>query len=326
MKNIILSILLLTVVNLIQAQQNVVLHFNHLIESAPLQLNTGTVYNTLNGVFKVSRTEYYLSGIELVHDGGQVTALNGTYLLVNGGTADYNLGMHNVTNIEGIRFDVGVDSVSNHLDPTTYVAGHPLGPQLPSMHWGWTAGYKFLVFDGEADGTGGGVPNTTMEFHAIGDNYLTNIDLNVTNATATTGNTTTINLNADYNRLFTGVNMATIYHGQGGVMNRVIGNLATFNVFFADNTTAVKDIPTTIALSAIPNPAIDLTFIAYHFETNQSLRLLLTDQLGRTVKTVENLPSQGELELVTKDLAKGVYHYSFLADQQLIATRKLIVQ
>lgn len=325
MKKLLLLALSLAWCSLTQAQQNVVLQFNHLIESEPLEIGTGKVYNTLNGIYNFSRLQYYISSIELVHDGGQVMPLTGTYLLVDGNTAAYNLGAYNVTNIEEIRFDVGVDQATNHLDPTTYAASHPLAPQVPSMHWGWTAGYKFWAIGGEADGTSAGVPNTTMEFHAIGDQYLKDIDLGVQNATVTNGNTTTIHVDADYNRLFVGVNMATIHHGQGGPMDRLMNNVTVYNVFSAANVTTIHKLPATLELKATPNPATVKTQILYHFDTPELLRLVVTDQLGKQVKVIDNLAHKGNVELSTEAWQAGMYQYSFFANKQLIATRKLLV-
>ncbi len=50
---------------------------------------------------------------------------------------------------EGIRFMMGVDSISNHADPATFPNDHPLNPLVhKTMHWGWNPGYIFSKVEG----------------------------------------------------------------------------------------------------------------------------------------------------------------------------------
>lgn len=311
--------------SLAQAQQNVVLHFNHLIDTEPLEINTGKVYTTSNGIYNFSRLQYYISGIELVHDGGQVMPLTNTYVLVDGRGENYHLGTHQVTTIEEIRFDVGVDQAHNHLDPTTYLLGHPLAPQVPSMHWGWTAGYVFWAVEGEAAASNATVPNAPMNFHAIGDQYLTDVHLLLQNATVTNGNTTTIHVNADYNHLFVDVDMANMRHGQGGPLDSMMNNLMHYNVFTADNLSSVDKKTALIALNISPNPATVQSLITYHFDSSEFLSLVITDPMGRVIKQWVGLQPKGQLELPVEAWETGIYHYSFFAKNQLLATGKLLI-
>ncbi len=264
MKHILLITMLLAFGSLLQAQKNVVLNFNHRIDNLPVQFD-GTVYNTTNGIFNVNRIQYYLSGFQLVHDGGQIMDLTGLYLLVSGDTASYHLGTYNVSNIEEIRYDVGVDSATNHLDPATYLPGDPLAYQNPSMHWGWSPGYMFFIFMGEASSSATVQPNTTMEFVAVGDQYLTPYALDVSLATETIGNDITIYIKTDYNLMFGKTVMAQIYHGSGGAMDQVMENLATLPVFTPDNRTSIDQIPDVLELSIAPNPIVDKAVITYPF-------------------------------------------------------------
>ena len=184
----------------------------------------------------------------------------------------------------------------------------------------------FVNIDGEADGTNSGTPNTIMEFRAVGDQYLTPVALNTTTATLTSGNTTTVYINADYDKFFEGVTMATIYHGSGGPINRIIANINNWYLFSAVNVTSVTKIPTIVELNIAPNPATEKAVITYNFETSKALNVVVTDQLGRTVKTYSNLTNQGTVELLTKDWEAGLYNYSFYEEGRLITTRQLAVQ
>ena len=46
------------------------------------------------------------------------------------------------------------------------MADHLLAPQVPSMHWGWAAGYRFIALEG-------GTSDGTLEIHALGDDNHT---------------------------------------------------------------------------------------------------------------------------------------------------------
>ena len=117
--------------------------------------------NNLGNQFKINRIQYYMDEIILVHDGA--TSDTSTVLaLVDGfDQTNLNLGSFTLDSIESIRFAIGVNSSLNHLDPTTYNPNHPLAPKSPSMHWGWTAGYRFIA----AEGVGGSTFNQIFEFH-----------------------------------------------------------------------------------------------------------------------------------------------------------------
>ena len=113
---------------------------------------------------EVDRLEYYLSAFTLVHDGGQETPLESAYVLADAfEDVAHPLGtVEGVDNVELLKFTVGVDPTNNHADPVLWNADHPLAPQVPSMHWGWSAGYRFIALEGGSDGS-------TLEIHALGD-------------------------------------------------------------------------------------------------------------------------------------------------------------
>ncbi|MBK7335009.1 MAG: hypothetical protein IPJ00_02100 [Saprospirales bacterium] len=82
--------------------------------------------------FQVTRMQYYISEIKLIHDGGQVTPVTDLYLLVSAEKDDqFDLGSFALENIEGIEFSIGVDEAHNHLDPALYSTHHPLALHNP---------------------------------------------------------------------------------------------------------------------------------------------------------------------------------------------------
>ncbi|RMG58901.1 MAG: hypothetical protein D6722_22990, partial [Bacteroidetes bacterium] len=123
------------------------MHFHPMMGSSDFALNQ--VY-TINGVaVEFSTIQFYVSGLEL-GDASDFDAPD-VYLLVKAGQMMYELGEITAGAKPSLRFNVGIDSVTNHLDPSTYDASNPLAFQSPSMHWSWDSGYIFFRIDGKVD-------------------------------------------------------------------------------------------------------------------------------------------------------------------------------
>ena len=147
MRNIIYTIVFLCCANNLLAQKTVRLKINHFLNNNTF-VSGQMATNNLGSNFQVDRIQYYISEITLYHD-NTTTKLAGKHLLVNANTAvNDSLGVFNIISLDSISFGIGVDTAYNHLDPAYYFPGHPLAPQSPSMHWGWTAGYRFVVYEG----------------------------------------------------------------------------------------------------------------------------------------------------------------------------------
>jgi hypothetical protein len=48
----------------------------------------------------------------------------------------------------GFAFSIGLDSATNHGDPSIWSGTHPLNPNVNNLHWGWTGGYIFAAMEG----------------------------------------------------------------------------------------------------------------------------------------------------------------------------------
>jgi hypothetical protein len=150
MKKILFLLISILTFNKIHAQKNVTLIINHKLGANNFAFNT-TAQNDLMQNFQITRVDYYISGIKIIHDGGQITPVQ-DYILVKGSySVSEPLGSMNVTNVEGIKFSIGVDSPANNEDPALKLG--PLAFQTPSMHWGWGAGYRFVALEGKVGNT-----------------------------------------------------------------------------------------------------------------------------------------------------------------------------
>jgi hypothetical protein len=74
-----------------------------------------------------------------------------------------------------------------------------------------------------------------------------------------------------------------------------------------------------------PNPVNNSTIIQYSIPSGiNSAQLLLTDNTGRTIKSVQ-LDSSGLINLDASGLSNGVYNYSLIVDGKIAETKKMIV-
>ena len=118
-------------VSLVNAQTNVILNIEHRLNQTEFAFNTEAMAPG-NYSFDVTRLQYYISGIELVHDGGQVTSVDDTWLLVDAGNdVNFDLGNHSITSIEGINYYIGVGPDVNNDDPALWPSTHALAPKKP---------------------------------------------------------------------------------------------------------------------------------------------------------------------------------------------------
>jgi len=285
MKSLILATLLLVIHTATFAQErNVVLVMNQTINGSPFTLNSPQESGTSGQMFKLTRLEYYVSGIQIVHDGGQIKSISDLYLLVHPSTNNrFNLGMHMVNQIEGIRFSIGVDPGRNHADPATYPASHPLALKNPSMHWGWSAGYRFIALEGFS-GPSANMLTTNFQIHALGDELYKPVQ--ITTPAVVQESELVITIQADYKKALQGIDISQgpINHSGEGEALVLMQNFGAL-VFTAGATSGIQsEVPSKEELiHAYPNPSIDLVTIQSSFPNNTPV--VLTDMLGRTAAT-----------------------------------------
>jgi hypothetical protein len=144
---------------------------------------------------KFTLASVYMSGFELHDDNGGHVHIEDAYALITPSSDEVVIG--NVTNghYQSISFNVGVDSVTNHSDPASFSATHPLSSnQADFAHWGWNSGYIFLKLEGLVDTTAAmnGTPDAPFALHIGLDEYLTEVEvdshMDVTAATMVTLN------------------------------------------------------------------------------------------------------------------------------------------
>ncbi|MEM6646136.1 MAG: MbnP family protein [Bacteroidota bacterium] len=171
-----------------------------MVGSTPLSSDASTVY-TLNGTsFKMTAARMYLSNVELLKADGTTVTFSGESITVpaqdgenivthtvedmivlarhDAGESEYMLGQAPAGDYTGIRFNVGVTGLDNHVDVGQVPASHPLGQQTDvNNHWSWRPGFIFLRMDGMVDDDSDGTFDKKLEMHLGTAAYLTPIEV-----------------------------------------------------------------------------------------------------------------------------------------------------
>lgn len=321
MKHILLFLSFIAVSQL-YAQVNVTLHMDQLLNGEPFAYNQAKIA-AQGYAYKMTRVEYYISEINLVHDGGQITAATDVYLLVDPGTqSEFTLGIFNLIDLEQIQFSVGVDPGHNHLDPSTYPSGHPLAPQNPTMHWGWTPGYRFIALEGFAGPDTNSV-NNNYQIHTIGDANYRSVTIDVNGEI--NGSEMAIHLDAEYEHFFDGLNLTNgmVSHASTGASKTIADN-ARF-VFSASEITGIVEPGVIGSFQITPNPAKDHAICRFDFPGSTKLQMVITDFTGRNISTTEldNFASAFEIDCTWPP---GIYLARMYNGNKLVGSEKLIIR
>lgn len=300
------------------AQQRVWLKINHQLDGAPFAFNT-PAYNNRGEVFNVQRLEYFLSRFTVTHDGGKTTEVDSFALVNAGSNTMISLGSHDsIQQVESISFGVGVYAPVNNADPAQWPAGHPLAPRNPSMHWGWTSGYRFVAMEGKA----GANLLTTYEIHALGnENYfITEIPVGAN----LTGNDLVIELFADYSRGIAGIAISqnVISHGVFGEAETLLMNYRDYVFSATAHTASVQTPEHTPQIGVYPNPTAQE--YGFRLQTDATINHVeLLDLHGRVINSWDGM-TDGVL-YPTDGLPQGVYLIRTYAGPKRVANLKLIV-
>jgi len=306
--------------------KNVVFQINHYLNGAPLVLNTTTSTDLADQQYNLSRAQLYLSQLSLVHNGGEVLHMPEQYLLVNANVSNYIIGELDLGTVEALNFSVGVDEAANHSDPATYSHGHPLALNEPSMHWGWTAGYRFIALEGTLYPGDSGT--LTFQYHVVGDDYLTPVTLAVTGAMD--ANDLVIAIDLDWSAFLQNISIFEnpFVHGSGPTIDAIVTNISTETPFTASEIVGIDNIDNTYSLYNYPNPFSENTTIYYNFDgytDANKLALHINNIHGQTIAVYNNLAATGNVALNTI-LSPGLYVYTFYnTEKQAIAQRKMEV-
>ncbi|PCH68466.1 MAG: hypothetical protein COC01_03755 [Bacteroidetes bacterium] len=171
--------------------------------------------NSDNQVYRVEGLKYYFSNVVLVKSENTEEKIDSVALInfVNNHTAAGNTGESISFTVEsgsykGLKFYVGIDSTTNHVDPSLYASKHPLS-SFNDTHWDWSQGFKFFMIDGKFDSDTSGTPNQSFSFHIGLDDYLKTIDFSDKSFTVSENNTSEYSIELDISKIFDSVDLLT---------------------------------------------------------------------------------------------------------------------
>ena len=223
---------------------NLSFQFKHTAEGKPLELNK-TIFTIQNGKkIKLTRAEFYLSNVVLFSSDNDSVKVEDSYILVNAMDPDrrHSVGTFPLNyNFKKMKMFVGIDKEKNHGDPNLYITTHPLGPKNPDMHWGWAAGYRFMVIEGYVDNNNDGIPEQNFQIHSLGDELLFTAELDISASEKVTSDPFYIVL--DYVKLFNAISMSgnIIQHGSSALNKTMLSNAASEGFIKPDITITSQD-------------------------------------------------------------------------------------
>lgn len=304
--------------------------FKHQANGEEMKVNE-TLFTIWNGkTMRIDRAEFYLAEMSLIGAGGGKTKLNNQHVLVDAGepTQVWSLGNVSMDAIEGVEVHIGVEESKNHLDPSTYQLGHPLGFQDPSMHWGWSAGYRFMAIEGYVDNNNDGIPESLFQYHNLGDNlyFTTNIDGDVTAENGVIA----VEFQLDYARLFEGMSLLgnLIHHGSNSQNQQMLMNASTKDFMTIPAVSAQDEVAlNSLSLTVTPNPARGQIVLAQDLDmTFDQVDLRVMNTMGQVVFHRQHVPAQGQVQLDLQGWQSGTYFYGLYQDGRLIARSSFLVQ
>jgi hypothetical protein len=303
------------------AQNDVILRINHKLDLETFALDA-VAQNNLGNSFKATRLEYYISKFTIIHDGGVETIIPLDIIaLVRPAEEEFTLielGNYEIGEVERVKFHIGVYEPVNNGDPTLFPADHPLAPQVPSMHWGWTDGYRFVAYEGMA---GAGL-DQGFEFHGLGNaNYFSQEQEVVTEIL---GDIMLLKLDANYTEALRDIDLTggAISHGSTGMAKKVLENFRDY--VFGNYYASIEKEVANLDWSIFPNPTTtNAVTIKVAGNTGEQYTIKLTNTAGQLINTIlinENQPMSIEIPVA------GMYTVSIYKKEELISTDRLIVQ
>jgi len=304
----------------LEAQINTEIKINHYLDGqAPVSGNVAQ--NNLGNDFKVDRLEYYVSRITVVHDGGQVLPISDdSIMLVNPlseTSTTLELGTLNITNIESVKFHIGVFAPINNGDPSLWPTNHPLSFKSPSMHWGWASGYKFVAFEG----TSGANFGQTFQFHGLDSVNYFETSVNAV-YTENSNGTLVMHIDANYENIIQDIDVSAgaSSHGSTGDAKVTLENFRDF-VFASTTAVGIQESINKLSWEVYPNPSGESSIQVGVTTDIKDVNVIVTNTLGQVISS-NPMPNNGILELTIEDT--GIYFITLEKNDKLLSTKKFI--
>jgi len=202
------------------------------------EINAIDTFVTSTGIkITFNDLRFYISNIVLIKEDGTEYPISNKVLLAGIEKEEHALGEVPVGRYKGFKFMLGLDSATNHSDPSTYEAGNPLAMQTPTMHWDWNSGYLFLKADGRVDTSSGGnlSPNCDFFYHIGQDVLVRQISFLETSFEVLSDGEKYIHLNFDFFKVLQNVDLRSeiFTHSMGSNMPLAIEMADNYQMAFS---------------------------------------------------------------------------------------------
>lgn len=211
----------------------VYLKYKHNFNGGDFALNTEYV-DDFGSKYMFTRASFYLSKPQLTNSEGSSVSASNEYFLVHHNSDYQLLASSKPTTITQATINIGIDKETNHKDPSKYDAENPLSYQSPSMHWGTSLGYLFVVVEGKVDTDGDGTLDGNFSFHLGTDDFLNSISKTDLNVSIEAEKSSFIYVNVDYSKFFQGIDLKT------NNMTHSTDEVALAQAFSANVTKAIR--------------------------------------------------------------------------------------
>jgi hypothetical protein len=124
--------------------------FTSSIGTGSIDFNKDYIITTSQDTIKPNKFKFIFSNFRVVKmDNTELTFPNKYgFISYTDNATDFVLPELPAGSYKGIKFTVGLDSATNHGDPSQWPANHPLNPLKNGMHWSWQGGYIFMTHEG----------------------------------------------------------------------------------------------------------------------------------------------------------------------------------
>lgn len=180
-------------------------NFNATANGQPLVL--GDKYTSIKGLpYKLTLYKFYISNLRLYSVNEPDTILDADLINFSSDAAIRNTSISiNVKpgNYSGFGFGLGLDSTQNRFDPISFPSTSPFSASA-GTHWGMFFMYRFMLIEGDIDTTDNGLEDYELPvvMHTGFDSLYMTRDFTDHTMEIKAGQTTTLNINFDFNKLF----------------------------------------------------------------------------------------------------------------------------
>ncbi len=299
--------------NSLVAQKNIFLEIAPVFQNANLEMNVN--YVGWDGkTFKLDHFDYYLSELQITHDGGNVTAIDSVFL-VEPQNHTLLVGNYPINQIEKINFMIGVpkplntQNGANAIDISLYPENHPLSFQTPSMYWGWQAGYMHMIIGGYADNNGDGTLEAYFELHNLGNNNQQLVEIQNIVQTNSALDQIDVFLTCHVDRWINNIPLSTvgILHDQVGINVTILDNVVTETVFTQLPTAGITATDPANSAYFLNHP--DEIEIIWNSMSNLN-QIQFIDMNGKLVASKFTQEASGKLKI--SSIPTGIYTVLFL--------------